>query len=88
MSGNPDPVVEVEGGPRLGLTMRVEVDGETAAFASVGSDRVKPPPGWMEKGREWRDDDLLWWFEEAGNVWLDGLFERFPTAGPKQEVLL
>ena len=43
--------VEGEGGPRLGLTMRVEVDGETVAFASVGSDRVKPPPGWMEKGR-------------------------------------
>ena len=23
----------------------------------------------------------MWWFEEAGNVWLDGLFERFPTGG-------
>ena len=88
MTGKGNAQVEVEGGPGIGVTMRVEVDGVTVAFASAGSDRLRPPVGWLERDREWRDDDLMWWFEEAANVWLDGVWERFPAPVPKQEVLL
>ena len=85
---NPDANVEGEGERGLSLEMRVIVDGEPVAVAVVGHGRLRPPSDWLAKDRGWRDDDLLWWFGEAANVWLDGLFERFPVPEPEQQSLL
>ena len=85
---NPDPVVEVEGG--LVVRMCVSFDGQVLARSEAVDDtgRLRLPPDWLGKDREWRDEDLDWWWSEAAQVWLEGCWERFPVAEPRQEALL
>ena len=85
---NSDPVVEVEGG--LVVRMTVSFGGEVLAESSAVDDtgRLRLPPGWLEQDRGVRDEDLDWWWSEVATVWLDGVWERFPVPAPKQGALL
>ena len=49
--------------------------------------RFRLPPGWLGLSRERRDDELDWWWSEVATVWLEGCWEQYPLAEPRQEVL-
>ena len=67
--------------------IQVLVDGNEIAAASASSDNCDIPEGWIAAGRRKRDSDLAWWFEEAANVWLEGIEEMYQPPPPKQEGL-
>ena len=85
-----DSNLEVEGEGGLVVRMTVLFGGQVLAESEAVDDtgRLRLPPGWLAETREWRDEDLDWWWSEAAQVWLEGCWERFPIPAPKQESLL
>lgn len=70
------------------FTMTIRLDGQVVAESVAAHDQLRPPPDWLEKPREWRDEDLDGWWEEAANVWLEGCWEEWPSPEPEQGTLL
>ena len=72
----------------LKFEILVSQDGLVVARTDAESDQLRLPDGWLAKERDERDDDLTWWFEEAANVWFQGIHEQHPPPPPaKQEEL-